>query len=77
MRETVRETLEEDCDAERAAAEAARIHAAEWLVLDLPRPSPFALPLTAMFNREVLVAADPDRAAEEWAAEQYAAWNGR
>ena len=77
LRETVRETLEEDCDAERAAAEAARIHAAEWLVLDLPRPSPFALPLTAMFNREVLVAADPDRAAEEWAAEQYAAWNGR
>lgn len=75
LRETVRETLEGDCDAARAAAEAARIHAAAWLVLDLPRPSPFALPLMAAFSREVLVAADPDRAAEEWAAEQYAAWN--
>ncbi len=74
VREAVREVLEDELDAERAAREASRIHAAPWEIYELPRPSPFALPLFSLFNREVLVAGDPDRALEELATELYQEW---
>lgn len=65
LREAVRETLEDELDADAAASEAARIHASPWETFDLDRPSPFALPLFAAFNREVLLAQDPDQALED------------
>jgi ATP-dependent Lhr-like helicase len=74
VREAVREVLEDQCDAERAAEEAARIYAAPLEVYDLPRPSPFALPLFAAFNREVLLATDPDRALDDLVASIYGEW---
>ncbi len=74
LREAVREVLEDQCDAESAVAEAARIYETPLEVYDLPRPSPFALPLFASFNREVLVASDPDRALDELVAAIYGEW---
>ena len=74
VRETVREVLQDECDSETAWQEAARIHAARWEVVDLPRPSPFGLPLFASFNRETLMAQDPDKALEELVASLYGAW---
>jgi ATP-dependent Lhr-like helicase len=65
LREAVRETLEDELDADAAAVEAGRIYAAPWEAFDLERPSPFALPLFAAFNREVLLAQDPDQALED------------
>ena len=50
VRETVREVLEDECDSDTAWREVARIYAAEWEVVTLPGPSPFALPLFASFN---------------------------
>ncbi len=76
VRETVREVLEDECDSETAWREAARIYAAAWEVFTLPRPSPFALPLFASFNRETLMAQDPDRALEELVGELYGRWEG-
>ena len=73
LRETVRETLEDELDADAAACEAARIHTAEWETFDLARPSPFALPLFAAFNREVLLAQDPDQALEDLVEALYQA----
>ncbi len=73
LRETVRETLEDELDADAAACEAARIHAAEWETFDLVRPSPFALPLFAAFNREVLLAQNPDQALEDLVEALYQA----
>jgi ATP-dependent Lhr-like helicase len=75
VREAVREVLEDQCDAPRALAEAARIYAAPLEIYDLPRPSPFALPLFAAFNREVLVSTDPDRALDDLVATLYDAWS--
>ncbi len=75
LREAVRETLEDDLDAGKAAEEAARVYRCEWEVYDLERPSPFALPLFAAFNRETLVAQDPDRALDEVVAALYEKWN--
>ena len=74
VRETVREVVEDELDAPRAEAEAARIHTTPWEIFDLPRPSPFALPLFAFFNRETLLAQDPDRAVEDVAAALYHEW---
>jgi len=65
LRETLRETLEDELDANRAQYEAARIYEAPWETFDLDRPSPFAIPLFASFNREVLLAQDPDRALDD------------
>lgn len=76
VRETVREVLEDQCDAESAGREAARIFEAGWEVVTLPRPSPFALPLFAAFNRETLIAQDPDKALDELVAKLYGAWDG-
>lgn len=74
VREAIREVMEDQLDAERAEREAERIHGAPWEVHDLPRPSPFALPLFAMFNREVVQAADPDRALDDYFAAAYDEW---
>ena len=70
----MRETLEDDLDAGNAARESERIFAAEWEVFDLPRPSLFALPLFAFFNREVLLSQDPDKALEEVTERIYEEW---
>ena len=74
VREAIREVLEDQLDAGRAEQEAARIFAAPWEVYDLPRPSPFGLPLMAMFNREVVQSPDPDRALEDYFAAAYDEW---
>ena len=69
VREAVREVLEDQCDAPRAFAEAQRIYSQPLEIYDLPRPSPFALPLFTAFNREVLLASDPERALDDlWRA---------
>ncbi len=75
VRETVREVLEDLLDAPHALTEAKRLHAAPWEWFDHPRPSPFALPLFAAFNRDVLLAGDPLRAFDEMAAQVYAEWD--
>jgi Lhr-like helicase len=58
----------------RAVAEARRLHAAPWEWFEHPRPSPFALPLFAAFNRDVLLAGDLHRAFDEMTAAVYAEW---
>jgi ATP-dependent Lhr-like helicase len=75
VREAVREVLEDQCDAPRALEEAARIYNSPFELYELPRPSPFALPLFTAFNREVLVAPDPDRALDDLVAALYDEWN--
>lgn len=75
VREAVREVLEDQCDAPNALKEAARIFETPLEVYDLPRPSPFALPLFTAFNREVLLATDPDRALDDLVATLYEAWS--
>ncbi|WP_031498993.1 DEAD/DEAH box helicase [Bryobacter aggregatus] len=74
LREAVREVLEDDLDAEAAALEAAHLHATAWEVVDLERPSPFAIPLFAAFNRETLIAQDPDKALDEVVSALYDTW---
>jgi ATP-dependent Lhr-like helicase len=74
VREAIREMLEDECDAPAAYREAARVYAAEWDLRKLPRPSPFALPLFAAFNRETLMAQEPDRALEDLASSIYMQW---
>jgi ATP-dependent Lhr-like helicase len=74
VRETIREVFEDQLDAGRAQREAARIFEAPWEVHDLPRPSPFGLPLFALFNREVVQSADPDRALDDYFAAAYEEW---
>jgi ATP-dependent Lhr-like helicase len=74
VRETIREVFEDQLDASRAQREAARIFEAPWEVYDLPRPSPFGLPLFALFNREVVQSADPDRALDGYFAATYQEW---
>jgi len=74
VREAVREVLEDQCDAPRAFAETRRIYGEPLELYDLPRPSPFALPLFTAFNREVLLAADPERALDDLVARIYGEW---
>jgi len=74
VREAVREVLEDQCDAPRAYAEAERLYAEPLEIYDLPRPSPFALPLFTAFNREVLLASDPERALDDLEARIYGEW---
>jgi ATP-dependent Lhr-like helicase len=75
VREAVREVLEDQCDAQHALEEAARIYKTPLEIYDLPRPSPLALPLFAAFNREVLLASDPDRALDDLIASLYEEWS--
>jgi ATP-dependent Lhr-like helicase len=74
LREAVREVLQDELDASRAAQEAARLHSASWECYSLDRPSPFSLPLLAGHNREVLLAQQPDLALEEITAQLFDTW---
>jgi ATP-dependent Lhr-like helicase len=74
LREAVREVMEDQCDAPRAFEETARIHETPIEIYDLPRPSPLGLPLFAAFNREVLLATDPERALDDLIATLYDDW---
>lgn len=74
LREAVREVLEDQCDAPTALKEATRIFETPLRIYDLPRPSPFALPLFTAFNREVLVSPDPERALDDLVAAIYGEW---
>jgi ATP-dependent Lhr-like helicase len=74
LRETIRGVMHDLMDGDGGARESARIFNAEWEVFDLPRPSPFALPLFAAFSRETLLAQDPDRALDELVSALYEEW---
>ena len=74
IRETIRGVMRDMMDVDRAAEESARIFRTDWEVFDLPRPSPFALPLFAAFSRETLLAQDPDKALDELVASLYDQW---
>ncbi len=74
VREAVREVLEDQCDAPNAFKETQRIFETPIEIYDLPRPSPFALPLFTAFNREVLISADPERALDDLVASIYGEW---
>jgi ATP-dependent Lhr-like helicase len=74
LRETIRQVTEDMMDIDRAHEQARRIYEADWEVFDLPRPSPFGLPLFAAFSRETLVQQDPDRALDELVARLYDDW---
>jgi ATP-dependent Lhr-like helicase len=74
VHEAVREVLEDQCDAPRALEESRRIFESPMEVYDLVRPSPLALPLFSAFSREVLLAADPDRALDDLANTLYEEW---
>ena len=74
VREAVREVLHDQCDAPRALEIAHQIFATPLEIYELPRPSPFALPLFAAFNREVLVAPNPERALDDFVAALYGDW---
>ena len=74
VRETVRRTLEDDCDVETALQESTRIFLCPFEIYDLPRPSLFALPLFAAFNRETLTAQDPERSLDDYASRVYEDW---
>jgi ATP-dependent Lhr-like helicase len=74
VREAVREVLEDQCDAPAALDEARRLFETPIQIYDLPRPSPFALPLFTAFNREVLISPDPERALDDLVAAIYGEW---
>ncbi len=74
VREAVREVLEDELDADRAAAEAARIFESPWEIVELDKPSPFSLTMMSTFNREVLTAQDPDKALDEAVEDWYQQW---
>jgi ATP-dependent Lhr-like helicase len=74
LKEAVRESIQDQLDAQRAAEVARRIFESPWEVFDLPRPSPFAIPLFASFQREILLTPDPDRALEDAVEELYSEW---
>lgn len=75
VRECVRVVLEDECDGLRALEEARRIFETPFEIYDLPRPSPFALPLFSAFNRETLLAQDPDRALDDLVNRLFEEWN--
>ena len=77
VRETIRYYMEDQMELGRALRQTTQIFESEWEVYDLPRPSPFALPLFAAFSRETLAAQDPDRALDELVARLYGEWEGR
>ena len=75
VRETVREVMQDELDVDTAEREAARVFESPWQVYDLPRPSPLALPLFAFFNREIVLAQDPEKALDEMVASLYEEWD--
>jgi Lhr-like helicase len=75
VQETVREVFRDMLDAPGSVRHARHIFEQPWELFEHPRPSPFALPLFAAFNREVLLAQDPHKAFDEFAAAIYEEWN--
>lgn len=75
VRENIRGVMRDMMDVDRAAEESARIFDTPWEVFDLPRPTPFALPLFAAFSRETLLAQDPDKALDELVSNLYDQWD--
>lgn len=57
-----------------ALIEAERIYHTRWEIFEHPRPSPFALPLIAAFNPEVLVAQDREKALDEIVEALFEEW---
>ncbi len=74
LREVHRAYLEDELDLPGAVEAAARLHAGALPVHDLPRPSPFALPIVYSISREVLRAQDPSRALAELSEAALAGW---
>lgn len=74
VREAAREVIEDQCDARTALAETERIFACPFEIHRLPRPSPFGLALFAAFNRDTLLAQDPDKAVDDLAAALFEEW---
>ncbi len=74
VRECARVVLEDECDGLRAFEEAKRVFTSPFEIYDLPRPSPFALPLFSAFNRETLLAQDPDRALDDLVNRLFEDW---
>lgn len=74
VRENIQGVMRDMMDVDRAVEETALIFATPWEVFDLPRPTPFALPLFAAFSRETLLAQDPDKALDELVASLYDQW---
>jgi len=72
--EVRRAYLEDELDLPGAIEAAARLHAGALPVIDLPRPSPFAIPIVFSISREVLRAQDPSRALAELAEAALAGW---
>ncbi len=75
--EVRRAYLEDELDLQGAIAAASRLRAGELPVIDLPRPSPFALPIVFSISREVLRAQDPSRALAEISEAALAGWEVR
>ena len=76
IRETVRTFLEDRMMSDLALLEAERIFHTRWEIFEHPRPSPFALPLIAAFNPEVLVAQDREKALDEIVEALFEEWGG-
>jgi ATP-dependent Lhr-like helicase len=74
MRETVRTFLEDRMMADLAEEEAERVFHARWEIFEHVRPSPFALPLFAAFNPEVLMRQDREKALDEIVESLFAEW---
>jgi len=74
LREAVREILGDDLDQPAALEQATHLYKTEWEVVELPRPSPMAIPLFASFNRETLLKQDADAALDELVNTLYEEW---
>lgn len=74
LAEVRRAYLEDELDLEGAVQAAARLSARPMAVIDLPRPSPFAIPIVYSISREVLRAQDPSRALAELSEAALAGW---
>jgi ATP-dependent Lhr-like helicase len=74
LRETVRTFLEDRMMADVAETEAERIFHSRWEIFEHVRPSPFALPLFAAFNAEVLMKQDREKALDEIVETLFAEW---
>lgn len=74
LHEVRRAYLEDELDLPGAREAAARLYRLPLPIHDLPRPSPFAIPIVYSISREVLRARDPLRALEELAEAALAGW---
>lgn len=73
-KEVERAYLEDELDLPGAVAAARRLAERPLPVIELPRPSPFAIPIVYSISREVLRAQDPARALAELSEAALAGW---